>query len=574
MVVSGLRLVNFRSYCDATVRFGPGLNVVVGANATGKTNLLEAAWFALRGSSPRTRRDEKLITWGERFSRVELQLDTPDAGAQQVDVGFAPGQGKRLRWDGLEVASLDDLRGRSQVFIFVPESLLLVKGSPARRRAHLDAFAAALDPQYAAAARDLQGVLRQRNAQLAAVKNGAAAGGARSVGRAVRPGRGGARAPPPRPGRRARGGVLRDGGRAGAGGRALQPAARGATRRRRVRRGRAARRAARRGGPARSAAACRCTGPIATTSSSSRSGGATDGAVRRLAAAIATPAIPTVTGGSGLRPGRRCRSGGRDLRLFGSQGEQRAAVLALLLAEQRLAAARTGQHGPLFLDDVMSELDDARRRLLVRMLATAGQAIITTTNRHYFSDDELARATVIELPLEVRSRPVRRRRRSTTKRRRRRRSWTRCERGREEEGRKTSGDQAKRPRSNGAGGRRDELPRRLGDILTPALDRLAGGDEARAYAAWARAVGEPVSGGTRPKAFRRGQLTIECASSVWANELTYLGPQILRRMDEVAPGHPVERFRFIVGRLSRRRSRTRRSRRPAPRSPERARRAP
>jgi hypothetical protein len=97
--------------------------------------------------------------------------------------------------------------------------------------------------------------------------------------------------------------------------------------------------------------------------------------------------------------------------------------------------------------------------------------------------------------------------------------------------------------------KRSDLPRRLGDILTPALDRIAGGDEARAYAAWARAAGEPVTRGTRPKAFRRGQLTVECASSVWANELTYLGPQILRRMDEVAPGHPVERFRFVVGRL-------------------------
>ena len=104
-------------------------------------------------------------------------------------------------------------------------------------------------------------------------------------------------------------------------------------------------------------------------------------------------------------------------------------------------------------------------------------------------------------------------------------------------------------RRSGAGGSRDDLPRRLGDIITPSLDKLAGGDEARAYAAWARAVGDPVSGGTRPKAFRRGQLTVECASSVWANELTYLGPQILRRMDEVAPGHPVTRFRFIVGRL-------------------------
>jgi hypothetical protein len=98
-------------------------------------------------------------------------------------------------------------------------------------------------------------------------------------------------------------------------------------------------------------------------------------------------------------------------------------------------------------------------------------------------------------------------------------------------------------------GRGSDLPRRLGEILTPALNRIAGGDEARAYVAWARAVGEPVTRGTRPKAFRRGQLTVECASSVWANELTYLGPQILRRMDEVAPGHPVERFRFVVGRL-------------------------
>ena len=111
-----------------------------------------------------------------------------------------------------------------------------------------------------------------------------------------------------------------------------------------------------------------------------------------------------------------------------------------------------------------------------------------------------------------------------------------------------AGDGARRRRGRG-GGQADDLPRRLGDIITPALDRLAGGDEARAYAAWARAVGEPVTGGTRPKAFRRGQLTVECASSVWANELTYLGPQVLRRMDEVAPGHPVKRFRFVVGRL-------------------------
>ena len=88
-------------------------------------------------------------------------------------MGYAPGQGKRVSWDGLEITLLDELRSRTHVFIFVPESLLLVKGSPARRRAHLDVFAAALDSQYAAAARELQAVLRQRNAQLQAVKQGA-----------------------------------------------------------------------------------------------------------------------------------------------------------------------------------------------------------------------------------------------------------------------------------------------------------------------------------------------------------------------------------------------------------------
>ena len=154
MFVSRLRLVNFRSYCDATVRFGPGLNVVVGRERRRQDQPARGAWFALRGSSPRTRRDEKLIAWGERFARVELELgDGRRPRLSRCDVAYAPGQGKRVALGRRSRSPrLDDLRRRSQVFIFVPESLLLVKGSPARRRAHLDAFAAALDPQYAAAA--------------------------------------------------------------------------------------------------------------------------------------------------------------------------------------------------------------------------------------------------------------------------------------------------------------------------------------------------------------------------------------------------------------------------------------
>ena len=99
--------------------------------------------------------------------------------------------------------------------------------------------------------------------------------------------------------------------------------------------------------------------------------------------------------------------------------------------------------------------------------------------------------------------------------------------------------------------RRGALPVRLGDILDPSLDRLATSEQARAYAAWARASGDQVASGARPRHFGRGVLTVECSSSVWANELTYLSGQLLRRMDEVAPGHPVKRFRFVIERAER-----------------------
>lgn len=390
MHVVALKLSNFRSYRRAEVRFTPGVNVVVGANATGKTNLLEAAWFALRGGSPRTRRDDKLVTWGERALHVTLTLEEEGGRRHTLAVGFAAGQGKRARWDGADLESLEALRGRAQAFIFVPESLLLVKGSPARRRAHLDAFGSGLDPVYAATAAQLQGVLRQRNAQLAALRQGGDEAAlepwdAQFARLAVALGRR----------RRDLVAELAEGFAATAA-ELAPPGARFALQlvshlealgydeealRAELRRRRAAE----------VARGATLVGPHRD-----------DLVFLEVAAApqappaAAPPAEPVAAeddAGPSLPPG------GRDLRLFGSQGEQRAAVLALLLAEQRLAAARTGDRGTLFLDDVMSELDDARRRRLVRLLAGAGQAIVTTTNRHYFTEAELRAATVIELPL-------------------------------------------------------------------------------------------------------------------------------------------------------------------------------
>jgi predicted nucleic acid-binding Zn ribbon protein len=89
---------------------------------------------------------------------------------------------------------------------------------------------------------------------------------------------------------------------------------------------------------------------------------------------------------------------------------------------------------------------------------------------------------------------------------------------------------------------------RLGDILSAALSRVAGSDEARAYRAWARAAGGDVVAVTRPRRLARGVLTVECESSAWANELTYLTPVILERLRADDPDTPVETLRFVAGR--------------------------
>jgi DNA replication and repair protein RecF len=88
---------------------------------------------------------------------------------------------------------------------------------------------------------------------------------------------------------------------------------------------------------------------------------------------------------------------GLDMRECASQGEQRTAVLSLVLAEWAYGAEDNSIRALLLLDDVMSELDESRRRALVDIVNSGGQAIITTTDLRYFGEEELAKATVVEL---------------------------------------------------------------------------------------------------------------------------------------------------------------------------------
>src|SRR3954470_5300745 len=172
MRATRVRLRDFRNYERAEVDLAEVLTVVTGPNGAGKTNLLEAIYFACTTRSPRTSNDRELVRRGAPAARVELELD--DAGDQHLlEVGFAPGDQKRIRLDGADVDRPASVESRPLVGVFMPERLELVKGGPSSRRAHLDQFAAAIRPARAGTRAAYGRALAQRNALLGRVRAGA-----------------------------------------------------------------------------------------------------------------------------------------------------------------------------------------------------------------------------------------------------------------------------------------------------------------------------------------------------------------------------------------------------------------
>lgn len=343
MRVVSVEMRDFRTYARAEARIGEGLTVVHGPNGAGKSNLLEAIYFGCTARSSRTRSDREMVRFGTRATRVVVQL-LDGTQAHELAVGYessAPGTPalKRMTADGAEVERMLDVQSRPLISVFLPDRLELIKGPPALRRAHLDQVVAAIWPLRVQTRREYSRVLAQRNALLARIRAGRVSAGALSSWD-------------------------------------RELAAKGLA----LRRHREEAVALLAGPFAERASLLGCSGEPALEYRPRSRAESEEEFIAELQERLDSD---LERGFSGLGPHRdelATVREGRELRVYGSQGEQRLALLALLLAERAVVAGERGRTPLMLLDDVMSELDSERRELLARELSGGGQSIIATTD--------------------------------------------------------------------------------------------------------------------------------------------------------------------------------------------------
>jgi DNA replication and repair protein RecF len=308
----------------------PGLVVVVGKNGVGKTNLLEAIHVGSQGFSPRTRAEARLVRFGQEAARVSLSVqDQSVAVSTQVTIAA---RDKRVLVNGAATRGPDELRGRLATLIFLPDRLAVVKGGPLVRRAYIDRMLGRVFPSRAGLSSEYSRSLAQRNEALRRVRSGASS----------------LESLEPWTERVAALGTELDAARAEL---------------------------------------------VASLAQGFQSAGETLGLTQlelaydprplteaQLAERLERDVERGLTGAGPHLRDVGIAAGGRELRSFGSQGEQRAAVLALVLAEAGLSCESRGEPPLLLLDDVLSELDGERRRALLDALPPGGQSVVTTTS--------------------------------------------------------------------------------------------------------------------------------------------------------------------------------------------------
>ncbi len=356
MHVEHLQLTSFRTYERLDVHFPAGPQVVVGPNATGKTNLLESLVVLGTARSHRASVDGELISWGAEFARLEVGVDSTIV--EIVIARTASGGGrKRVRVNGV-ARRPTALTSALPVVLFAPEDMLLIVGSPTLRRQAIDTLVAQSVPPAAVTMTNYARALTQRNNLLRAIRDGSASAAELRFWDEV---------------------VIDDGARivdwrhAALSGLA-EPLA----------------------GAHAEIAPTEEPLELRYRSNSPASGSETtrDALRRRLAETAGKEQWNGATLVGPHRDDIDFASGSLDLAAFASRGQQRTAILAFKLAQLELLRSVYGQSPLLLLDDVFSELDPQRRAHLVRRIGELPQAFVTTTTTDDLDPALVAAATV------------------------------------------------------------------------------------------------------------------------------------------------------------------------------------
>ncbi len=388
-----LSLTNFRNYARLERELPPGIILVQGENAQGKTNLLEAIYYLATARSPYATADRELINWLAEeedltFARLVGQMQKDDT-LQRLEITLlkepspganAHGLKKQIRINGVPKRVLD-LIGQLNVVIFLPQDIDLVAGSPSGRRRYLDTTICQFDPAYCRTLRRYGRVLTRRNHLLRQLQE-----------------------------RRSSPDQLRFWDE-----KLAEDGAHVVARRREV------------------IAELEELARAIHLELTSQDGHLSLRYVPSIRMPEKSYQIPLGLGSEGVlgirysesdiresflqqlreitreeiqrgmsligphRDDLRFLAGGVDMRIYGSRGQQRTIVLAMKLAEAKLLARETGEQPIMLLDEVMSELDEARRRYLMKAIENSQQAILTTTHWDAYRPDFLAQATLLRV---------------------------------------------------------------------------------------------------------------------------------------------------------------------------------
>lgn len=342
MYIKKLSLKNFRNYDEAKLEFSPEKNIIFGLNGQGKTNIIEALYFLQSGRSYRSNKEKETIKFGKEYARIEAEYEKSEI---KNNILFFISEKKSVKLNGVPVGRLSQIIGNINIVIFTPDHLNLIKEGPAVRRNFLDSFISQLKPSYFKNLIDYYKVLKQRNNVLKSknkdmlstisVWNEKLA----SLGSQIC--------------------------------------------------------------EMRKAAIDKINSKINNVTSGFEDenlflkyipglkGNITtkENLLKQLEESLEKDIEYKMTSVGPHRDDFEIFMDEKNIKKYGSQGQQRSCVLKLKLSECEIIKEKTGEMPPILLDDILSELDEKRRHLFIENIKKT-QVIITCTDKEFLKDME------------------------------------------------------------------------------------------------------------------------------------------------------------------------------------------